>query len=381
MAPFLGYFATVALATFGLGIATPSVGLRLAEAGIAGGTVGLVLAAYNLGVVATGLLGSGWLARWGAKRGLRTAGLLLAASLMIQATTSGLLLLAAARILAGAAFAFSCLAVEAGIGRMAGARRGAALGAYLAVANAAQCAGTMLASPSSEVIAVAAGLVLLTWVSAGQIVAFETTRPAGPSLDLRLLLARAPGAAVAAVSGGAAVGALAAVGPMYGVALGLNGTWLVAFLTALAGMGALIPPVLGNLADRRGYDRLILATVLLVSGASLFGAVVGKGPAAIAAVCIASGLAYALYPLGVGLAQCRLSSDEFGRAAGGILIAYAAGATIGGPVAGLLVDRVGAPALPLWLAFASASAVLGPAARALAARRAAASLLARSLTR
>lgn len=384
-APVLGYLATTALATFGLGIATPSIALRLAEAGVGGGLLGLVLSAYNLGVIGVGLLGSRLLRRLGARQSLRLAGTLLGVALAIQVFTSELAVVALARALAGAGFSFGCLAVETGIGRAAGARRGLFLGIYLAVANGAQCAGTLLASPEPTVLVLAVVAVLGTWASARSVETeaggdASSAEPTGPApLDFGLLVRRAPGAAIAATCGGAAVSALTSVAPIYGAKLGLSGNAVVLLLTSVVATGAVLPPLLGITADRRGYDRVIRGTVIMVTGVALLSALLGEGLAAMATLCMASGLAFALYPLGVGLAQVRLSDSELPRVTGGLLILFATAAVAGGPAAGAMVERLGAPALPLWVALATSSAVLGPVVRNLTAARRAEALRPRTV--
>lgn len=366
MVPLVGFLGAYAILMFVMGVATPTLALALERAGISGGVAGLVLASHHVGFAATALVAGPILGRFGARRALGIAGFSLGAAVFMQAGFESPWLLGVGRAIGGSAVAVACLAIEPGLGALAGRRRGLVLGAYLVVGNLALCAGPPLASFGLSVLVPVSALAVAVILPAALVPA-RRTRAVGPGLDLRLLVSAAPGATLAAFAGGAATSALFAVGPLWGLRLGLSPAEGALLVVALVAAGGIAPLPLGLLADRTDRDRVIRFTSTGCAAAGL-AAALSPTPAAFVFAAVASAFAFSLYPLGVGLAQDRLDADELLRASGGMLLAFAAGSVLGPPVAGFLVESRGPAALPLWVAVSGSLAVLGPATRGWAAR-------------
>jgi MFS family permease len=366
MRSLVGFLVSSALLMLANGIATPTLVAKLTAAGLEGSAQGLVLATWGVGFAGVAVGGGAVAARLGPRRTVVASAAGMALSLAAQFWVASPVLLAAARALSGAAVALGCLAIEPGLGRAAGARRGLVFGIYLVVSNVAVGAGTLFEGLGPEAllvgVAVAGGMALPA-PSVPRVGPAVSGAPRG--VDFRLVLARTPGAAVAALAGGMTAGSLLAVAPLHAAALGLGPGGTQMYLLGLTGLGALLPLPLGMVADRSDRDRVILAVALLLSGAALAGLALPP-LGSVACLVVAGGLSSALYPLGLGLAQARLTAEEMTRASGGYLLAYAVGSVLGPVGAGALVEAMGPSALSVWVVGAGSLAVLGPALRALA---------------
>lgn len=356
----LGFFFVTAMATFGSGLSTPVLASALRAAGHGGGAVGLALSAYYVGFGIVAVTGSNFVRRVGDRGALGLAGLGLAASLASQTAILTLGSAGLARAGCGASIALFCLSVEPGLGRCSGHNRGLVLGMYLVVMNVSQGFGAGLSSFGLAMLPWAAGAALLMLPAA----LFFPGGSAAPRTnssfpDLGALVMVAPGATLAALAGGAATGGLSAVVPIFGERLGMDAEQVSWMLVGIIGMGALVPIPMGMLADRGDRDQVIRGTALVSSGLALLSALQG-GLAGVIYLGLAAGVAFALYPLGVGLAQERLGAEGFSRSGGGLMVGFAAGSVLAAPVAGAAVELIGAPALPLWVALAASFAVPGP---------------------
>lgn len=400
MRTLIGLLLSSSLAMVCMGMATPAVAMRLEASGLGGGALGLVLALHHLGFAAVAVLGGSLADRLGARRAIVLSGLLLAGAVALQALSPSSLVVGVARGGGGAAIALLCLAVEPGIGRIAGSRRGLYLGIYLIITSLSLGLGApfaayghvaLLAAAAIAVLILAAGLVIpiepappnrtpepgrspLSRAISPRLASasrwLERRRIGEPraegerrSVDLGALLSRAPGATLAALAGGAATSAIVAVAPLQASGLGFGPEETSLHLMALLFAGAISPLPLGLIADRSDRDRVILVAATLATVSSLVAAL-SPPPFSIIFQILGAGFAFALYPLGVGLAQDRMGPSEFSRASGGLLLAFAAGSVLGPPVGGSLLDLVGPSALPIWVAGSASIAVLGPPARA-----------------
>ncbi|WMJ70258.1 MFS transporter [Stenotrophomonas sp. 24(2023)] len=175
--------------------------------------------------------------------------------------------------------------------------------------------------------------------------------PRVPRLTLGRLYALAPVATLAAGLSGLAMGAFWGLLPVYAEQIGLRDAGVPLFmLTAIAG-GALLQWPLGRISD--GHDRRLGLLVLSVLAAAV---------AALAAVppltqqlhvmfllvfCY-GGLVFALYPFAVAHMLDYLPTRDLLSGCSSLLLVHGVGAAIGPAVAGALMQRFGAPALPLY---------------------------------
>mgnify|MGYP000847647901 CR=1 FL=1 len=177
--------------------------------------------------------------------------------------------------------------------------------------------------------------------------------PSVPRLTLARLYAVAPVATVAAGLSGLAMGAFWGLLPVFAVQIGVRDDGVPLFmLVAIAG-GALLQWPLGRISD--GHDRRI--GLLCLSLAAAMVAVFAALPPIqqqlhlmFGLVFCYGGLVFALYPFAVAHMLDYLPGEDLLSGCSSLLLVHGVGAAIGPALAGTLMDRVGAPALPLYFA-------------------------------
>ncbi len=177
--------------------------------------------------------------------------------------------------------------------------------------------------------------------------------PNVPRLKLARLYSLAPVATVAAGLSGLAMGPFWGLLPVYAAGIGLHGDGVPLFmLTAIVG-GALLQWPLGRISD--GHDRRIGLLSLSVAAAAL--AVLAALPPIqqqlqlmfLLMFCY-GGLVFALYPFAVAHMLDYLASEDLLSGCSSLLLVHGVGAAVGPALAGVLMERFGAPALPLYFA-------------------------------
>ncbi len=177
--------------------------------------------------------------------------------------------------------------------------------------------------------------------------------PSVPRLKLPRLYAMAPVATMAAGLSGLAMGAFWGLLPVYAGRIGLSGDGVPLFMLAAIAGGALLQWPLGRLSD--GHDRRIGLLVLSISAALV--ALLMAVPAlqvqsytVFALVFVYGGLAFALYPFAVAHMLDYLPSEDLLSGCSSLLLVHGVGAAIGPALAGMLMERHGPAALPLYFA-------------------------------
>jgi len=177
--------------------------------------------------------------------------------------------------------------------------------------------------------------------------------PNVPRLKLANLYTLAPVATVAAALSGLAMGPFWGLLPVYAGEIGLSGDGVPLFmLTAIAG-GALLQWPLGRISD--GHDRRIglLAVSLAAAGLGVLAAmplIQQQIHVMFLLVFCYGGLVFALYPFAVAHMLDYLASEDLLSGCSSLLLVHGVGAAIGPAIAGALMTRFGAPALPLYFA-------------------------------
>jgi MFS family permease len=176
--------------------------------------------------------------------------------------------------------------------------------------------------------------------------------PATPRLGLAQLYRTAPAAAASAGLSGLAMGAFWGLAPTYAGMLGLGRDGISHFMVATILGGALLQWPLGRWSDR--VDRrigLMLASAAATALSLLALPAAGWGPAAVYAAFFAyGGLAFSIYPMSVAHMLDTLPPDELLAGCSSLLLVHGIGAAIGPALAGALMSRHGADALPLFFA-------------------------------
>lgn len=180
--------------------------------------------------------------------------------------------------------------------------------------------------------------------------------PPTPRLGLARLYRTAPAAAASAGLSGLAMGGFWGLAPTYAAQIGLGRDGIAHFMVATILGGALLQWPLGRWSDR--VDRrigLMLACAAAAGLALLAIPAAGAGSLAVYAVFFAyGGLAFSIYPMSVAHMLDTLPADDLLAGCSSLLLVHGIGAAIGPALAGTLMARHGAAALPTFFA-----AVLG----------------------
>lgn len=177
--------------------------------------------------------------------------------------------------------------------------------------------------------------------------------PNVPRLKLGNLYALAPVATVAAGLSGLAMGPFWGLLPVFAGDIGLSGDGVPLFMLAAIAGGALLQWPLGRISD--GHDRRIglMAVSLAAAGLAALAAmplIQQQLHVMFLLVFCYGGLVFALYPFAVAHMLDYLASEDLLSGCSSLLLVHGVGAAVGPALAGALMSRFGAPALPLYFA-------------------------------
>ncbi|MBX2813977.1 MAG: hypothetical protein KTR25_19335 [Myxococcales bacterium] len=338
-----------------LGAATPAICIRLEAAGWSGGPLALTLSGHHVGFGVVAICFPRALTNVGLRSALSAASLILCVSIIIQNECSHAMGITSGRVVGGAATALACLAIESSLGQTGPHRRGFVLGLYMILGNAAYSVGTTIAGfyPGAlPVAAISAALGLVPAVMSPESLPFRPITGSRASGWLPLIR-QAPHAISAALAGGSATTAMLVISPLQATRLGLSPSEITIYLTSIVLAGTIFPVPLGILADRFSHHQVLQYTAGGAGVLSLFATIIPNPLCSLSLLVLSTGLCFSLYPLGLGIAQSRLSADHATAANSGLLLAGATGSVLGAPLCGAFIDMLGPPALGLWVAFSA----------------------------
>lgn len=350
----------IVLLTTGTGFLSTLIGVRLERSGESTLIIGMVATAYYGGLTIGAVLAAAVFRRLGHVRAFAISVSLLSVTLLTYALWENPLLWMGLRLADGFSLAVIFVCIESWLNERAdNDSRGGVLAAYMICFYVGQAAGQYLLSfdehgtfrpflAASMLVSLAAVPVLLTDMAA------PTNSNATP-FSLRRLYVRSPLGVVGVVLSGAMLGAFYGFAAVSLQRIGLDIAETAMFVAAASMGGILFQWPLGRLSDC--YDRgwvinfTFAGTALACGGLAI---TEGNGAQLLALGTVFGGLNSALYPLCAAHTNDRLGGEERVSAAGGLVLLYSIGATVG-PLCGST-----AMALPLGnglFAFIAACAV------------------------
>lgn len=357
----------IACAAIGLqsGAAMPLVPLALERQGEDKLTIGIISAAWAMGMLSTGPYIPRLAARFGAVPLI--LGAVLAGSLCAvgYTLTTGPLAWFALTFLHGAVGGVPWVVSEIWMNLVVEEkRRGRVMAIY-----AAMFAGGMALGPFVlQVVGVYGPAPFLTCAGLALLVALPLLpyRYRAPAIrhhadgGYGTIFLGAPLAMLAAFAGGLGEQVAFSFLPVYAVSSGVapetGALWLSAFVV---GNVALQWPI-GWLADH--WDRrAVLASCALVSAALVIGLtfVPAQSFAIVGVIMLWGGISFAIYPVGLALLGQRFDGGDIARANTAFSLIYVVGGLVGRPLTGAAMDAFGEPGLGWTLGFFYAIAVAG----------------------
>lgn len=345
----------VAFAQLALGVLNPLIGLLLVQRDVATPVIGIVASCYFVGFLLGTQSCDRIVARVGHIRAFAVFSALAADSVLLQAVLDPAWVWAVLRAVTGFAAAGIFLVAESWLNsKTTTEARGRTFGAYLVVSWAASAVGPLaLASIPGHVLFIAIAMGFAT-----ALVPMALTQIGNPEIGARSrlgigrLFAISPLGVVACVGAGLVNSAFYQLMPVYVEKLGLSATHLSLLLTTslLGGLVAQYP--IGWLSDRIGRRPVALTTMILgLAFALALLAVQGEAfDALLVFAFLFAGVMAPLYGLGAGQTNDYVAPKDFVAASGGLLFAWALGASAGPTVASAVMGLIGAAGLFAYIA-------------------------------
>lgn len=346
-----------------LGILTPLVPLLLVAHGSATPEIGLIASAYSLGFMVGAVTADRLVVRVGHIRAFAAFAAIAANAALLLSVTGDPIVWAVLRALIGYSAAGLCLVAESWLNERAdNSSRGRIFGAYMVASWGGGAIGPLAMNvvPLSAVLFVIAGIAFTT-----ALLPLALTRQANPAIGrqarmgLLALYRISPVGLACCLAAGLVTGVFYALAPVYLSRLDIPATEIAVFISAANVAGLAVQWPLGLLSDRLG--RRMLAEVLLVLGLlaaiafALFG---GLGmPSLLVLGCVFAAVTAPLYGFGAAQTNDRLERGDAVAASGGLLFAWALGATIGPALAGWVMGVVGPQGLFVYMAVVLAAVI------------------------
>ena len=355
--PITALLASVALLLGGNGLLGTLLAVRSQTEGWGERTTGLVMSGYFVGFFLGTFTAPLLIRRVGHIRAFAFHAALAAAAVLVYPLWMEPMGWLALRVVTGMALVGLCTVIESWLNAQAAPEhRSRVFAVYMVVTLLALASGQLLLDLQPPRSPVLFSLVAILFALA--ILPVSTTQLQPPTLStaprthILQLCRAAPSAAAGALLAGLALGAFWGLGAVYAASLGLDRAGIGTFMAVTILGGAALQLPIGRLSDR-GDRRSTLAVVAALGSVTAMLAlrVEAATPAGMHTLFfLFGGLAFALYPLAVAHLLDRLPAEQLLAGCSALLLLNGIGAATGPALAGVLMQRFGATALPAFFA-------------------------------
>jgi MFS family permease len=355
--PITALLASVALLLGGNGLLGTLLAVRSQTEGWGERTTGLVMSGYFVGFFLGTFTAPPLIRRVGHIRAFAFHAALAAAAVLVYPLWMEPMGWLALRVVTGMALVGLCTVIESWLNAQAAPEhRSRVFAVYMVVTLLALASGQLLLDLQPPRSPVLFSLVAILFALA--ILPVSTTQLQPPTLStaprthILQICRAAPSAAAGALLAGLALGAFWGLGAVYAASLGLDRAGIGTFMAVTILGGAALQLPIGRLSDR-GDRRSTLAVVAALGSVTAMLAlrVEAATPAGMHALFfLFGGLAFALYPLAVAHLLDRLPAEQLLSGCSALLLLNGIGAAAGPALAGVLMQRSGATALPAFFA-------------------------------
>jgi MFS family permease len=301
------------------------IGVRLAAGGVSSTTIGLIMSAYFVGLLAGSLSGDRIITRVGHIRAFAVFSAAAAIAVLALAMTDNLGLWSALRAAAGYCMAGLFMTMESWLNhRAANEIRGRTFAVYAVTSGAAVAAGPLLLNLGDPHDFELFSLMAILYAAA--LLPVALTRTGNPEMARRQRLGLK--------------------------SVGLSSAAVSAFMTVTLIGGLLAQFPVGVFSDRMDRRHLMLYLTLAAAAAAAAIAIFEVRAFGWLALLgfVMDALAHPLYGLSVAQTNDYVARDEFVPAAGGLLLAYSIGASIGPIASSLAIEMLGPSGLFAFIA-------------------------------
>lgn len=355
IAPISSLLSGVALLLLGNGLLNTLLTLRGVAEGYSTTMLGLIMSGYFVGFLLGTWLATPLVRRIGHIRAFACCAALAAIAALLHLLLIDPWVWLLLRVLYGLALVTLYMVIESWLNAKApNEKRGQVFALYMAVNLGALALAQQLLHLADPVqftlFAIAAILI------SAALMPITLTRQAQPSLpetppsNLRQLWNIAPLAIVAAGLSGLAMGGFWGMAPVYASLAGFDTSGVGLLMTATILGGALLQWPIGIYSDRHDRRQVLLWVVILAVALALIMSLLPAGPWLLGAIFIWGGLAFAIYPIAVAQLIDQLHSDEILSGSASLLMVNGIGSVCRPLLAGVLMEQLGASALPLYFA-------------------------------
>ncbi|WP_439862065.1 MFS transporter [Pseudomonas sp. MBLB4136] len=355
IAPISSLLSGVALLLLGNGLLNTLLTLRGVAEGYSTAMLGLIMSGYFVGF----LLGT-WLAiplvrRVGHIRAFAFCAALAAITALLHVLLVDPWVWLGLRVLYGLALVSLYMVIESWLNAQAPAdKRGQVFAIYMAVNLGALAAAQQLlglAEPGEFMLFALAAMLI-----SAALMPITLTRQGQPSVpdtlhtNLRQLLGIAPLSIAAAGLSGLALGAFWGMAPVYASLSGFDASGVGLLMSSAILGGALLQWPIGLYSDKHDRRLVLLWVVILAVLVALLMSLLPAGRPLLGLIFLFGGLSFAIYPVAVAQLIDQLHSDEILAGSSSLLMVNGIGSVCGPLLAGLLMQQLGAQALPLFFA-------------------------------
>ena len=269
------------------------------------------------------------------------------------------------RFVGGFGFAGLYVTIESWLNDRAGStNRGAIMSIYTFISLSVLMAGQFLLiahDPAGfESFAIVAVLIALALVPVSLTKAPEPPRPAAIGLDIVGLWRLSPVGFAGCLGVGLVNGSFWSLGPVFASRSGLDIDHLVYFIAGATLAGAVMQWPLGRLSDRIDRRFVIVVSALCAAASGVLFSVWDE-PSNILLIGLSAafgGFAMPLYAVSVAHANDHAEDTRFVATAGGLLLVYGFGASLGPLIASALMGYYGSGGLFMFTTFVHAALAL-----------------------
>lgn len=355
IAPISSLLGGVALLLLGNGLLNTLLTLRGVAEGYSTSMLGLIMSGYFVGF----LLGT-WLAiplvrRVGHIRAFAFCAALAAITALLHVLIVDPWVWLGLRVLYGLALVSLYMVIESWLNaQVPNDKRGQVFAVYMAVNLGALAAAQQLlnlADPADFVLFVLAAMLI-----SAALMPITLTRQIQPSVpdtlhtNLRQIVGIAPLAIAAAGLSGLALGAFWGMAPVYASLSGFDATGVGLLMSSAILGGALLQWPIGIYSDKHDRRLVLFWVVALSVLVAVLMSLLPAGRLLLGLIFIWGGLAFAIYPIAVAQLIDQLHSDEILAGSSSLLMVNGIGSVCGPLLAGVLMQQLGAQALPLYFA-------------------------------
>lgn len=364
LAALLALFVADGILMVGSGLLGTLLSVRMTLNDYSTLTTGVVMTAFNLGLIVGSFLDHRAIRRVGHIRAFATFAAVNTAAVMLHALYLDAVVWGVLRFVTGFCMMGLYMVMESWLNERAAREiRGRVFSIYMAISFLGLGLGQLLlmsADVNGQRLFLLIGMLFSLCL-----VPVAMTRAAHPEpvtaarLDILGVLRAAPVGIVGCFAAGMINAAFFALAPVFGLGVGLNMHRLSWFMGATVLCGLLLQWPVGMLSDRFDRRRVLVGISLAVAAVSAVIPVVTSWLAVLlVAVGVYGGLAFTVYPVAVAFTHDHVEPDQVVQASAALLFAYGVGALIGPVAAAGAMEATGPAGLYIFIAAVSGAYAL-----------------------